>query len=226
MKQFTEQIPKALIPVAGRPFVHHQLDLMESQGFRGIVVAIGHKGSMIVEELSNHPHQKLSIEFIDDGDTLLGTGGAIRRIVENLIDDEYFFITYGDSYLKIDVNYITNIFDRSKFDALMTLYSNKEYLDINNACLNADGSARYQKNAENPESIGLDMVDYGLSLVSRSSILEIIPKNVSYDLATYFQIVSERNRLQGVSVSHRFYEIGSMTGRDNLEDFLLKNVAN
>lgn len=221
MSEFTSQMPKAVIPVAGVPFIHHQLDLLATQGVGRVVFSIGYLGDMIIKELKNHPHPGLDIEFISDGDRLLGTGGAIRNILENVEIDDFFFITYGDSYLLINLDELVLEFDALRFDALMTLYPNTELLDHNNARMHQDGSAFYKKNVPEPATMNLDMVDFGMSYVSRQSILSVIPQDDVYDLATYFEKISMEGRLQGKLVPHRFYEIGSPAGRDALELLLL-----
>ena len=217
MSQYTKKMPKALIPVAGKSFVHHQLDLMEQQGFERIIFSIGYLGDMIVDELTSHPHPNLTIEFIEDGDQLLGTGGAIRRIIEIANLDDFFFVTYGDSYLVVDPLMLIDVFDSKKFDALMTVYPNTDKLDTNNCHVNSDGSVRYIKNASNPETFMLDMVDFGISYISRASLMQVIRLGEVFDLAKYFETISMEGHLQGVIVPNRFYEIGSPTGRDALE---------
>jgi MurNAc alpha-1-phosphate uridylyltransferase len=217
MADFTKSIPKILIPVGGRPFLHHQLDLLEQQGFSKVVLALGYLGSMVVEELERHPHPCLQIDFVFDGDIPLGTGGATRSACENNISDKFFFITYGDSYLLFNPRVMVSEFNDTQYEAVMALYSNSENLDRNNARISQDLSVTYKKNVPNPEEFGLNMIDFGISYVSRESIMRVIPADVSYDLAQYFQEISIEQKLQGLISKHRFYEIGSYDGRDELE---------
>ena len=217
MSHFTKEIPKALIPVAGVPFVHHQLNLLEKQGFTDIIFSIGYLGNLISAELIQHPHRNLEISFVEDGDTLLGTGGAVRKIAEECIQEEIFFVTYGDSYLEMDISSFESNFDKEKFLAQMSLYNNQEGLDKNNASLLDDGSVRYQKGVANPEEFGLDKVDHGMLVLTRGSLMDSIPSNVFYDLATYLESISAKGFLQGYLVNKRFYEIGSIDGLAQLE---------
>lgn len=220
MSTFTTTMPKILIPVNNRPFLHHQLDLLEDQGFTRIVLSLGYLGSMVLDELERIPHENLDIEFMFDGPEPLGTGGAVRQVCQHHILDDYFFITYGDSYLEIDPRQVISGFDDSNFDALMTLYSNEERLEIANAKISQNGSVHYKKNMPNPSALGFDMVDFGMSYVSRQSLLtNILPEEPS-DLAHYFEKISEEGRLQGFISAQRFYEIGSHAGRDALELYL------
>jgi NDP-sugar pyrophosphorylase family protein len=225
MADFTKSIPKILIPVGGRPFLHHQLDLLEQQGFSKIVLSLGYLGTMVVEELERHSHPGLQISFIFDGDFPLGTGGAARKACENGILDQFFFITYGDSYLPFNPQAMVSEFNAQKYEAIMALYTNSENLDRNNARISEDFTVTYMKNVSNPEEFGLNVIDFGISYVSRESILRVVPSNTSYDLAQYFQEVSTEKRLQGLISKQRFYEIGSYAGRDELEIHLSNQKA-
>src|SRR5262245_47940767 len=75
----TQTIPKALLDVAGRPFLWHQLDLLKHQGITRVVLLAGYLGEMIREQFRDGSALQLSIEYSFDGPTLLGTAGAIRR---------------------------------------------------------------------------------------------------------------------------------------------------
>lgn len=220
MSSFTKSMPKILIPVCGRPFLHHQLDLFEQQGFEKVILSLGYLGSMVVDELRKIPHTNLEIDYLFDGDEPLGTGGAVRLACSDFIDDEHFFVTYGDSYLLIDPQDLLKSFDSDRYEALMTIYPNDENLDISNAKISESGSVFYKKNVANPSAEGFNFVDFGLSLVSRHSILNAIPPGKPSDLAQYFEVISSREKLQGFVCAQRFYEIGSHTGRNALEHFL------
>jgi len=220
MSSFTSSMPKIMIPVCGRPFLHHQLDLLEQQGFTRVVLSLGYLGSMVVEELISTPHSDFEIDYMFDGDAPLGTGGAVRLACSDFISDDFFFITYGDSYLLIDPKKLMETFDCDHYEAIMALYKNEQNLDVSNAKISESGTVLYKKNVSNPVAECLDYVDFGMSFVSRSSLLANIPSGKASDLAQYFEEVSFRNKLQGFVCPQRFYEIGSHAGRDALEQYL------
>ena len=225
MAQYTRNMPKILIPVAGKPFLHHQLRLLQSQGFTRILLSLGYLGSMVEKELQTHPYPGLEIDVFYDGDSALGTGGAARKAAQHHLLDENFFITYGDSYLLIDPAAMVHGYKPRDFEAIMALYPNNEKHDVSNAQIFPDSSVRYEKNLPDPESLGLNMVDFGISYVSRDSVLRRIPTDTNFDLADYFREISELKKLQGFVVSQRFYEIGSHQGRDDLELLLTTRKA-
>jgi NDP-sugar pyrophosphorylase family protein len=226
MSRHTKLIPKSMIPVLKRPFLHFQLDLLELQGFKKVIFLVGYRGEQMVDELSSKPHRNLNVQFLSDGESLLGTGGSLRRALELENVENEFFVTYGDSYLRTNPALISESFNRKTFSACMTLYNNLEKLDTNNAHLNQDGSVLYKKNAPDAETLGLDKVDFGMSLLTKDSVLNTIPKNISFDLATYFEILAKQGKLQGYVESNRFYEIGSEKGLSDFEEYVRLNIYN
>src|SRR3954465_3152378 len=75
----TEKIPKALLSVAGQPFLAHQLQLLSKAGLRRVVVCVGHHGEMIEEEFGDGSGFGVEVHYSFDGPELLGTGGALKK---------------------------------------------------------------------------------------------------------------------------------------------------
>ena len=100
LRPVTETIPKALIEVAGEPFLAHQLRLLRRNGFEQVVLCVGHLGEKIQAFAGDGRAFGLHVEYAFDGPQLLGTAGALRRALPMLGDA--FAVIYGDSYLPCD----------------------------------------------------------------------------------------------------------------------------
>jgi len=96
MRPYTDAMPKALIPVAGMPFAHHQLAWLASAGVERVVYSIGYKGDMIRGFVGDGGRWGLRVTFVDEGEELLGTGGAVRKAVDVEACDSRFLVLYGD----------------------------------------------------------------------------------------------------------------------------------
>src|ERR1051326_5697404 len=96
MRPLTEHIPKALIEVAGRPFLWHQLQLLKRHGLRRAVLAVGYLGEEIQRQFGNGSELGIALEYSFDSPSPLGTAGAIKKALSLL--PERFFVLYGDSY--------------------------------------------------------------------------------------------------------------------------------
>lgn len=112
LRPITQEIPKSLIEVAGKPFICHQLDHLRQQGINSVVLCIGYLGEMIQEVVGDGSRWGMHIRYSPDGPSLLGTGGALRQALPLL--GEHFFILYGDSYLPIDCSEVEKTYIASK----------------------------------------------------------------------------------------------------------------
>jgi NDP-sugar pyrophosphorylase family protein len=218
MLPLTAERPKALLPVAGRPFAEHQVELLAGQGVDDIVFAIAHQGDMIRRALGDGRRWGVRIGYSDEGSDLRGTGGAVRLFAASALADEAFAVLYGDSYLPIDYADVWEIYGRCGLPALMTVLENRDCWDTSNAVFGPDGRLRYRKGAG--ESGGMTHIDYGLSVLARDLTLERVAPDVPSDLADLFAELGEGGELAGHEVTERFYEIGSSDGLADLEALL------
>ena len=124
---------KALIDVAGKPFISRQLNYLRDQGIKEIVICTAHLGEQIKDYIGNGSKYNLKIFYSDDGDQLLGTGGSVKKACRIL--GENFFILYGDSFLPIDFSLVEKAFFQEKKPALMTVFKNLGQWDKSNAYL-------------------------------------------------------------------------------------------
>ena len=221
LRPITEKIPKSLIEINGVPFVYHQLDLLEQKGFKKIHFCLGFLGEQVEDSVRKSDYfERLNISFSYDGEKLLGTGGTIRKIINQLPD--YFFITYGDSYLDINFCDIQDIFESKKqwFASLMTVYKNSNLFDTSNVIFENGSIKLYSKSKKDSK---MSHIDYGLGILSNKT-MDIYDKNIIFDLGELYENLSIKKELFGYEVFQRFYEIGSLQGIEDLSNYLnLKN---
>jgi NDP-sugar pyrophosphorylase family protein len=217
MRPLTETIPKAMIPVAGRPFVDHQMHWLAREGVERVVLCIGHRGEDLRDHVGDGRRFGLNVEYVSDGDKLRGTGGALRLALEQGALAERFFVLYGDSYLRLELHEVDEAFNAASCPALMTVLHNRNRWGRSNVSFVNGQVVLYDKAGE---GVALEFIDYGLSVLSRQIVEEEIPSNVVFDLATLFHTLSTTARLKGFEVRERFYEVGSPEGLSDLEAYL------
>ncbi|MCS7337034.1 MAG: nucleotidyltransferase family protein [Verrucomicrobiae bacterium] len=214
LRPLTEKLPKSLLPVAGRPFLAHQLELLRARGIERVVLCVGHMGELIRREFGDGSAYGVRISYSFDGPRLLGTGGAIKRALP-LLGPE-FFVLYGDSYLPIPFAPVVEFFRRSGKLACMTVYRNEDRYDTSNVVFRDGEVLVYDKKRKLPE---MHYIDYGLS-VFKAAAFEPFPADAPFDLAEVLIKLVETRQLAGYEVHERFYEIGSPAGLAELEQFL------
>jgi NDP-sugar pyrophosphorylase family protein len=210
----TQAIPKALIKVANEPFIDHQLRLLRRNGIGRVVLCVQHLGEMVRDFVGDGDRFGLEIAYSFDGETLLGTGGALRRAMPLL--GPTFFVLYGDSYLDIQYQEVLRAFGRSRAPALMTVFRNEGRWDKSNAIFDGSRVTRYDKKALVPE---MKYIDYGLSVLS-DAVLSERPVGVPFDLAEVYSVLAADGKLAGHEVNSRFFEIGSPAGLAEIDAYL------
>src|SRR5690554_5017020 len=79
LKPFTNSTPKALVPILRKPVIEHLILKLKQQGFNEIIINIHHFGDQIIEFVKSKNYFDIRIEFSDERDKLLDTGGAIKK---------------------------------------------------------------------------------------------------------------------------------------------------
>jgi len=220
MSHRTADRPKAMIEVAGEPFIRHQLQLLANAGIADVVICVGYLSELIEDEVSTHRPRGMNVRFSDDGPTLLGTAGAVRLAVENGLTDEAFMVLYGDSYLHVDYGDVEASFDSTEHHGLMTVWRNSDALEPSNAGIRDGKVVVYRKGAAGANHPSMSYIDFGLGILTAETVLARVPVGTRHDLATLYETIASRGRLQAYEVDHRFHEIGSEAGLAALDRLL------
>ena len=215
LRPITTSIPKALVEVAGEPFICRQLEYLHGQGVHRVVLCTGYLGEMIQSVVGDGSRFGLEVHYSADGPVLLGTGGALKQALPFLGD--HFFVLYGDSFLPVNFGEVEQYFFKSEEPALMTVLENSGRWDKSNVLFRDGVLEEYCKNA--PRS-GMSFIDYGLGVL-KSQVLEEYPINQAFDLADIYHALSTQGKLAGFEVQERFYEIGSHAGLKETEMYFL-----
>ena len=216
LRPITEKIPKALLSVAGEPFIYHQLRYLRQQGVEKVTLCIGYLGEMIEAAVGDGHRFNLQVTYSPDGPQLLGTGGALKQALPLL--DEEFFVLYGDSFLPIDFEAVEQTFTQAKKPALMTVLRNGDRWDKSNVFFRDGRVEEYNKRLPRTD---MEFIDYGLGILSQS-VFDSYSPGQPFDLADLYHALSLEGNLVGHEVYERFYEIGSLTGLQETETYFLR----
>jgi len=213
-------VPKTMLPVAGRPFADWQLGWLADSGVDSVVYCIGFLGAQVRDHVGDGERFGLAVSYVDEGERLRGTAGALRLALDQQELDEAFLVLYGDSWLQVDPADVFVAAQDSGLPGLMTVYRNDGHFDASNVEY-ADGRVlRYEKGLEvTPPT--MRWIDYGLSVFTRDLIDARVPGGDVADLAPLCTALATERRLAGYLVTERFYEIGSPSGLAEVEALLL-----
>lgn len=102
LKPLTDTMPKALVPIAGRPMLEHVILKLKAAGFTEIVINIHHFGEQIIDFLQANENFGLSIHISDERGQLLDTGGGIKKA-------RAFFDTCNEPFLVHNVDILSDV---------------------------------------------------------------------------------------------------------------------
>lgn len=224
MRPFTESMPKALVPVLGRPFVDWQLDLLAANGVERAVFSVGYRSEMLRRHVGDGSAHGVAVSWVDEGEELRGTAGALRLALDRGGLDPAFFVLYGDSYLPAPMPPVEAAWRESGQPALMSVLLNEGRWDASNAIYRDGRVALYDKSRPADRRSELRWIDYGLSVLTAEVVRREVPPGGPADLADVYRTLSLRGELAGYEVRERFYEVGSPAGVADLEAFLAGGV--
>lgn len=117
LKPLTDNIPKALVPLAGKTLLQWQIEKLKAAGITDIVVNVHHFPDLIINYLQEHDNFGCNIQVSDEREMLLETGGGLRKAMR-LLGDE----AKGDGILVCNVDILSNI----DVPALLQTYNSEE----------------------------------------------------------------------------------------------------
>ena len=79
LKPYTDHCPKAMVEVAGKPMIAHQLLKLRDAGFQRVVINVHHFAEQIIDYVNANGSFGLDVAFSDERGQLLDTGGGIRK---------------------------------------------------------------------------------------------------------------------------------------------------
>lgn len=219
LRPITETIPKAMVPIHGKPFLEYQIDFLKKNGVKELVLCVGYLSEQIEQFFGDGHTRGVSIRYVYDGKTLLGTAGALKRAEDQL--DEDFFVMYGDSYILLDFQEVYSYFRKSQKLALMVVYKNDNKYDTSNVAVENGMVTRYDKKNSSGDLV---LIDYGV-LVFNKKVLELIPENQVCPLEDIINTLIQKKELAAYETKNRFYEIGSHKGMDEFTQYIQKRMG-
>ena len=120
LKPLTDNMPKALVPLAGKTLLQWQIERLKSAGITDIVVNVHHFPDMIIDYLKEHHNFGCNIQVSDERDMLLDTGGGLRKALQamRLLGNE----ARGEGILVCNVDILSNI----DIPTLLQTYNSEE----------------------------------------------------------------------------------------------------
>jgi len=212
VKKISLNKPKCLIQFNNKPFLHHQLTLLKKKKFKEIILCLGYEYSQILRYLKKKQKTFKNIKYVKEN-RRLDTGGAL--INAKKLMNEFFFVTFGDSYLDINYKKILNVFKKKKYSGLITVIKKEKVLYHKpNLLIKRNKLIAYTKDKKS------NFVDYGLMIFKKSIFTEQKLKKIA--LNSIIKKLIKNNDICFIKINKKFNEIGSKRGIENFKNFIKK----
>lgn len=130
LKPFTDHCPKAMVEVASRPMIAHQLLKLRNAGFRRVVINVHHYAEQIIDYVNANNGFGLDVAFSDERGQLLDTGGGIRKALPLFEADSSVLIHNVDIFSNADLAdlYNRHVDDGAEASLLVSRRETSRYL--------------------------------------------------------------------------------------------------
>ena len=104
LRPLTDNMPKALVPVAGKPMLQHVIERMKAAGYNEITINIHHFGEQIIDFVQANQQFGITIHISDERGELLDTSGGIKKARPFLDGDKPFLVHNADILTDVDLH--------------------------------------------------------------------------------------------------------------------------
>jgi len=215
LRPLTLEKPKPLLPIKSKPLIEWSILNLKKYGIKEIILSIGYKSEMIIDYFKDGSKLGVNLEYNIE-EELLGTGGAVKYIINKFNINEPFILVWGDNLANFNYQELINIFNEKNADLVMALTKREDVENWGVAILNETKIIDFIEKPKKEEAPS-NLINAG-AFVIHPRILDILPEGVSNIERECFQkISSEEGKVY--SQEHKGYWYPT----DNLEKY---NYAN
>ena len=118
LRPLTDNIPKPLLPIKGKPILQHILENLKKNGILNIIISLGYKSEQVIDYFKDGSWLGLKISYTSEN-VPLGTGGAVKKATERI--KEPFFLLWGDNLMDINLKALKEEYLKNGIGVIMAL---------------------------------------------------------------------------------------------------------
>ena len=219
LRPITNDRPKPMAPILGRPFLEYQIEQLREQGINRIALLLGYLPTIVQDYFGDGRRWGVQIEYsITAPDDLTSSRIArARRLI-----DPCFLLLYCDNYWPMRIDRMWRRFCEAAKPAMITAYANKDGYSRGNVILDRDGGVRaFDRSRTIP---GLTGVEISYAIVTDLA-LDLLPeRDMLFEEAVYTPLAAQ-GRLAAFVTEHRYYSVGSLERLPAAEAFFQREPA-
>lgn len=199
----TDDCPKPLLPLGGKPILSHIIEHLQSQGVQHFVLAVNHLAHMIVDHYDDGSEWGCFVDYVHETERL-GTGGALSLVDQTTLSDPFLCLN-ADVLNDVDVGTLRDTHRVNQWEATMVVRQHSTTVPY--GVVDVDERGAFAGIREKP--VQNFLINAGVYMLSKSS-LDLIPPGRYYDLPSMFAELERAGRRGGTYMHHgRWIDIGN-----------------
>jgi len=203
MRPLTYEVPKPLIPVAGKPLIEYTIEMLREAGVREIILAVGHLGDKLKETVGNGSKYGVTISYSEESKPL-GTAGALRK-ASVLFQDKPFIVVNGDVLTELKISELSAFHQEDTYSATMALSTEPNTKGYGVALLRGEKIVKFLKQDKKQTT---QLINAGV-YVMNADVLKYIPKTGASDLEDVFEKLAVEGKLAGFPFDGKWFEVST-----------------
>jgi histidinol-phosphate phosphatase family protein len=214
MQPITNDRPKPMVPILGRPFLEYQIEQLRDQGFERVLLLLGYLPEVVQNHFGDGRRFGIRIEYsVTEPDQLTSSRVATAR---HMIDP-CFLLLYCDNYWPMRMNRLWARFREAGKPGLITVYSNKDDYSRGSVILGQDGHVQvFDRLRTTP---GLREVEISYAILTDLALALLPEQDTLFEEAIYTPL-ARQGRLTAYVSDHRYYGVGSLHQLPPTEAFM------
>jgi len=208
-------LPKPMIPIAGKPLLEHQVELAKKYGFTDLIFFVHYRADLVEKHFGRGKHFGVQIRYVLEKEPL-GTAGAVLAGFEKLA--ERFVVLYGDTLVNVDLNRIWNAHEKSKAAATLLLHPNDHPFDSDLVEINSESFVTAFHNRPHAENVWRqNLVNAGLYVLEKSALEPFHPSKIlDFGKDVFPAMVRAGEKLLGYNSPEFIKDIGTPERYDKI----------
>lgn len=219
LKPFTDNCPKPMYPIEGKPFLEYLINQIKEFGINNVVLLLGYMAEIIMEYFGDGEKWGVQIQY-SVHPVEFETGLRLYCANQEGKLHEEFILLYCDNYCPINYNQLYREYRKNNAMIQVSVYNNIDNYSKSN--LKTDSEGRVEIYDKTRGIVDLKGVDIGYAIVNRK-IMEYVTDDNSNFEAVVYPIMVEQRKMFGTITRHRYYSVGSWE-RIYLTETFFKNT--
>lgn len=218
LRPLTYNIPKCLIPINNRPLLGYWFELLERHGIKDILINTSHLSEKVRDYIKTQKRE-LNIRLTYE-ETLLGSGGTIKRNWDFVEDVEYFYIFYSDNLTNINLTKMLEFHKsrRANFTLALIRVPNPHECGV----VEVDRNLRIISFQEKPEKPPSDLAFAGI-MISNKRLRDYFPDREVFDLG-YDVLLNLTGIASGYIMDEYLLDIGTPEKLEKAREDMRKGI--